>query len=125
MDILDVLEEMIVQQIPQVDVVERLSRVRVPQMVLPLVDVQKIGLLELYSQRAMLYRWRDRDWEKRGLALPHKMHRTVCFRLRPQKMMNIVGDFMVGVDDASHQQLKPIAGRGKGLEVVHLRWVRW
>ena len=45
--------------------------------------------VELYSQRAKLYRWRDKAWEKRvtgdAMLLLHKSHRTVSFVLRQEK----------------------------------------
>ena len=90
MDIPDVPQQPIVPEIPEVQVLERAALVLGPQMVEPLVDVPKIGLQEriqqhtvetpvvtlvaqdhteahknesavLYSQRAKLYRWRDRE----------------------------------------------------------------
>ena len=119
-DIPPVREQVIVQHIPDAHVADRVSRVRVPQMVFPLVDVPKIDLqveiqrtmsqygdtdmehVELYSQRATLLPWSDREWEaeERGDAklLLHNSRFTVRFRQRQETKMEIVSDLIVGVD---------------------------
>ena len=112
----------------------RASRVPVPRMGLPLVDVPKIRLVQhelreemlsrhgsrfgdededhvaLYSQRVTLYRLRGRKWELRGVGnarlLLHKWNRTVRFRLRHERTNEIDGDIMVGVDQQSCYELK-------------------
>ena len=71
----------------------------------------------LYFQRSKLYCWRDRDakerdGEGRQVALP-QTERAVRLRLRQMNTMKIVGDFMVGVDDASSYQLRSHAGSEK------------
>ena len=94
-DISDVPLQVIVPEVPEVQVVERVACVPVPQMVVPLVNVPMIGInsgiqqqnveplfmtreaqedeetrganhVVLYSRRPKLYRLRDSEGEKRG-----------------------------------------------------------
>ena len=70
--------------------------------------------VELHSQRATPFRWRDKEWEVTGRGgaklLLHRRLRSVRCRLRQEKALKIVEDLMVVVDAESVYQPKPTAG---------------
>ena len=68
-------------------------------------------------------REKERDG-RRQVALARTPLPSACFRMREERTVKIVDDFMVCADDASYYQLKPNAGSEKVLEVVRLRLVR-